>query len=150
MRRTPDYLRDQSGAALPAVIILAFIMLIMTSAVFQFGAQDATLAARDVESSQALYLAEAGTQLLGMWGLTRTFRRTFGWALRLMRGRIKRTTTAPTSPIPIRDADGGPASHAPPGTPQRRYSLSVAGDTVKSQAAAMAGQQENANRQDGE
>jgi hypothetical protein len=67
MRRTPDYLRDQSGTVLPAVIVLALIMLIMTAAVFQFGAQDASLAARDVQSSQALYLAEAGLARAHTW-----------------------------------------------------------------------------------
>jgi radical SAM superfamily enzyme YgiQ (UPF0313 family) len=60
-------------------------------------------------------------QLMGMWGLVQTIRRTLGWALRLMRGKIKRHTRAPTSRIPMRSADGGPASHAPPGTPRPQY-----------------------------
>ncbi len=64
-----------------------------------------------------LRLKPAGMQLLGMRGLVQTIRRTFGWALRLMVGKIKRSTRAPASNIPMRDPDGGPASHALPGTP---------------------------------
>ena len=64
-----------------------------------------------------LYLADAGFQFLGMCGLLYTLRRTFGWAMRLLFGRVKRHTTSPVSPIPMRDAAGGPASHALPGTP---------------------------------
>ena len=66
------------------------------------------------------YLVDAGTQMLGMWGLTKTFWRTFGWALCLMRGRIERTTRAPASRIPMRGPGGEAASHALPGTPRRR------------------------------
>jgi len=64
-----------------------------------------------------LYLADVGMQAIGMWGLTLTVRRTFTWALRLLCGNIKRKTRFPASPIPMRAADGGPASHALPGTP---------------------------------
>jgi len=63
------------------------------------------------------YLVNAGAQLLGMWGLVQTFRRTFGWALRLMRGRITRSTKAPTSRIPMRGPHGGPTNHALPPIP---------------------------------
>ncbi len=56
-----------------------------------------------------------------MWGLAMTIRRTFGWGLRLMRGNIKRKTAVPTSRIPMRGPDGGPATHAPPGTPAGKY-----------------------------
>ena len=56
-------------------------------------------------------LADAALQLLGMWGLAQTIRRTFGWALRLMLGRIRRRTKAPASPIQMRSAAGGPASY---------------------------------------
>lgn len=49
-----------------------------------------------------LYLADAGMQILGMYGLIQTARRTLGWAFRLMRGGIVRRTDIPRSPIPIR------------------------------------------------
>ncbi len=71
-----------------------------------------------VRPKSRLYLADAGMQLLGMWGLGRTIRRTLGWALRLMRGNIKRATRVPASRIPMRSADGATASHALPGTPR--------------------------------
>ncbi len=54
-----------------------------------------------VRPKSRLYLADAGMQGLGMWGLTRNVRRTFGWLVRLWRGNIRRTTSAPGSPIPI-------------------------------------------------
>jgi len=63
------------------------------------------------------FLGDAAVQLFGMWGLSHTIRRTFGWAVHLRRGRITRHSAAPTSRIPMRGADGGPASHALPGTP---------------------------------
>ncbi len=65
-----------------------------------------------------LYLADAGMQAIGMWGLLQTLRRTLGWAVRLMRGPIRRATKVPASRLPMRSADGGAASHALPGTPQ--------------------------------
>ena len=71
-----------------------------------------------VHPKSRLYLADAGMQFLGMWGLARTIRRTFGWAVRLMGGNIKRKRDVPASRIPMRGVDGGPASHAPPETPQ--------------------------------
>ena len=70
-----------------------------------------------VRPKSRLYLADAGMQLIGMLGLVQTVRRTLGWAVRLMRGNIQRKTAVPASPIPIRSADGTPASHALPGTP---------------------------------
>jgi len=71
-----------------------------------------------VRPKSPLYLVDPGTQLLGMWGIVQTARRTLGWAWRLMRGPIKRATAPPVSRIPMRDPSGGPASHALPGTPQ--------------------------------
>ena len=59
-----------------------------------------------VRPKSRLYLADAGMQLIGMWGLTKTARRTLGWALRLVSGNILRNTTVPTSSIPMRSADG--------------------------------------------
>jgi hypothetical protein len=57
-------------------------------------------------------------------------RRTLGWTFRLMRGNIRRRSAAPISPIPMRAADGGPASHALPGTP-----LSIAPMSVQRKSA---------------
>ncbi|HQA44380.1 MAG TPA: radical SAM protein [Phycisphaerae bacterium] len=67
-----------------------------------------------VRPKSKLYLADAIMQVLGMWGTAHTIRRTFGWALRLMRGRIVRKSQPPRSPIPLRTPDGGPAAHALP------------------------------------
>ena len=69
------------------------------------------------------FLGDAAVQVFGMWGLTHTIRRTLGWAYHLRRGRITRHTAAPTSRIPMRGADGGPASHALPGTPTSQCRL---------------------------
>jgi hypothetical protein len=63
------------------------------------------------------HLADAAVQAFGIWGLAYTIRATLGWTWHLMRGRIERHTEAPTSRIPMRSVDGGPASHALPGTP---------------------------------
>jgi hypothetical protein len=65
-----------------------------------------------------LYLPDAFMQLLGMWGLGQTVRRTLGWAFRMLRGPIGRKSEIPASRIPMRDPDNGQASHALPGTPQ--------------------------------
>ncbi|MHC4067530.1 MAG: B12-binding domain-containing radical SAM protein, partial [Planctomycetota bacterium] len=42
-----------------------------------------------VRPKSRLYFAETCMQLIGMWGLTQTIRRTLGWAVRLMRGNIR-------------------------------------------------------------
>jgi hypothetical protein len=52
-------------------------------------------------------------QLVGMLGLTQSIRRTSGWALRLMFGRIERLPGPPVSAIPMRSIDGARASHDP-------------------------------------
>jgi len=67
-----------------------------------------------VRPKSSLYLADSGMQLLGMWGLAQTVRRTLGWAFRLLLGRVRRQTAAPKSPIPLRAPDGTPAAHALP------------------------------------
>ncbi|MHC4444062.1 MAG: B12-binding domain-containing radical SAM protein [Planctomycetota bacterium] len=67
-----------------------------------------------------LYLMDSGIQFVGMWGLTNTIRRTLGWALRLMRGPVKGNTKVPTSSIPMRSIEGGPACHALLGTPMSK------------------------------
>ena len=70
-----------------------------------------------IRPKSKLFLADSGMQLLGMWGLMQTVRRTIGWAFRLMRGNIRRRSRIPTSTIPMRSVDGQEASHALPGTP---------------------------------
>jgi len=62
------------------------------------------------------HMIDAAMQLLGIMGLIHTYRRTLGWSWRLFRGKIQRAEQAPISRIPMRGADGGPASHALPGT----------------------------------
>jgi hypothetical protein len=59
-----------------------------------------------------LRFVDALMQMLGMWGLSHTVARTFGWALRLMRGKIRRTTAVPCSKVPFRAPDGSAACHA--------------------------------------
>ena len=71
-----------------------------------------------VRPKSRLYLADAVMQLIGMWGLTRTVRRTFGWALRLMAGNIRRRHRVPFGRIPMRGPYGLPAAHALPGAAQ--------------------------------
>ena len=75
-----------------------------------------------IRPKSKVFLADAGLQLLGMWGLAQTTRRTLGWALRLMLGRIRRSTRAPAGPIPMRSAAGGPASYALPAAPSPKRS----------------------------
>jgi hypothetical protein len=70
-----------------------------------------------VHPKSKLYLADALAQLIGMWGLTRTIRRTFGWALCLWRGDIRRHMLVPASALPMWAADGCPADHALPVLP---------------------------------
>ena len=55
--------------------------------------------------------------MVGMLGLTQTIRRTFGWALRLMFGRIERLARPPASPSPCARVDDTPACHAPAADP---------------------------------
>ncbi|MHC4903756.1 MAG: hypothetical protein ACYTGD_19125, partial [Planctomycetota bacterium] len=50
-------------------------------------------------------------QLIGILGLAHNIYRTLGWAFRLMVGRIERVAKPPSSPIPMRSVEGGPASH---------------------------------------
>ncbi|MDX2199764.1 MAG: radical SAM protein [Phycisphaerae bacterium] len=72
-----------------------------------------------VRPNSKLYLADAGMQFIGMWGLSQTVRRTIGWAFRMMMGgKIERRMMAPHSKLPMRSLEGGVASHALPGTPQ--------------------------------
>jgi radical SAM superfamily enzyme YgiQ (UPF0313 family) len=53
-------------------------------------------------------------QMIGMIGLTQSIRRTFGWAIRLIFGKIERLTVPPQSAVPVRSiAAGELAAHAP-------------------------------------
>ncbi len=81
------------------------------------------------------HVGDAAVQLFGMWGLTHTIAHTFPWALRLMRGNIKRHTRVPASQVPMRAVDGGPASHALPGTPTPRHA-SLESDGIQPEPAA--------------
>ena len=76
---------------------------------------------RRISRKISAHVGDAVVQVFGMWGLVHTVQHTFTWALRLMRGNIKRHTQAPTSQIPMRGVDGGPASHALPGTPTPQH-----------------------------
>ncbi len=60
------------------------------------------------------HFADAGAQLMGMTGLTRNLWRTPRWLYHLLRGRIVRTTEAPTSTIPMRSVHGTRAPHGLP------------------------------------
>lgn len=50
-------------------------------------------------------------QLVGMAGLAHTIRRTFGWAMRLMFGKIERHVRPPSNPIRMRSVYGTAAAH---------------------------------------
>jgi hypothetical protein len=55
-------------------------------------------------------------QIVGMLGLTQSFRRTLGWALRLMFQKIERRTVPPQTQVPMRQVGCDPstvAAHAP-------------------------------------
>jgi radical SAM superfamily enzyme YgiQ (UPF0313 family) len=52
-------------------------------------------------------------QIVGMIGLTQNIRRTTGWAIRMMFGRIQRMTEPPRGTISIRSVSGESAAHAP-------------------------------------
>jgi radical SAM superfamily enzyme YgiQ (UPF0313 family) len=61
----------------------------------------------------------AGMQIVGMLGVMQTVRRTSGWALRLMFGKIRRLDAPPSSVIPIREIER-------PEPPSTRRNLPVA------------------------
>lgn len=59
-----------------------------------------------------LYLADAGMQVIGMFGLAQTIRRTFGWAVRLAFSKKKtRCKTPPRSRVPITAVADAVAGH---------------------------------------
>ncbi|MFN0135951.1 MAG: B12-binding domain-containing radical SAM protein [Phycisphaerae bacterium] len=70
-----------------------------------------------VRPKSRLFLADAGMQVIGMFGLLQTVRRTIGWAFRLVSGKVERHTTTPHSRIPMRGVTTMVADHALPGTP---------------------------------
>ena len=74
-------------------------------------------------------------QLFGMWGLILTAHRTLGWTFHLFRGRIVRHTAVPASRIPMRSVEGGPASHALPGTPQSIVPATAGNATLAKKSA---------------
>ncbi len=55
-----------------------------------------------VHPRSRMYLVNAGAQLIGMWGLAHMLRRTLGWVIRLMLGKVVRRTSPPAAPVPIR------------------------------------------------
>ena len=63
-------------------------------------------------------LKPLGMQIFGNLGVLHSIRRTIGWAVRLMFGKIERLTHPPKSPIPMRSVDGATAAHAPCETPE--------------------------------
>jgi radical SAM superfamily enzyme YgiQ (UPF0313 family) len=56
----------------------------------------------------------ASMQLVGMLGVTQNFRRTLGWAFRLMFGKVERLSEAPASAIPVRTLEEKPGPVEPP------------------------------------
>jgi radical SAM superfamily enzyme YgiQ (UPF0313 family) len=64
---------------------------------------------------------DAGLQMFGMYGLFHTYRRTLPWAWKLFWRKIEHSSATPTTRIPMRDAQGGPASHALPNTPTHEH-----------------------------
>jgi radical SAM superfamily enzyme YgiQ (UPF0313 family) len=86
-----------------------------------------------------MHFADAWAQLMGMGGLIQTARRTAGWAIRLMRGNIVRTSEVPRSKLPMRSAEGAVASHALPGTPASPL-VQVSVPTPESNEAGRSGQ----------
>jgi len=62
-----ETLRNESGSTLVVVCIFALVMLITSLALVELGAQDAALATRDINASQAFYNAEAGVERGMAW-----------------------------------------------------------------------------------
>jgi hypothetical protein len=70
------------------------------------------LAARLLGRRTKVSAKAAGMQIVGMLGVIQTIRRTSGWALRLMFGKIERLSAPPASRIPMHSVAGDVASHA--------------------------------------
>jgi radical SAM superfamily enzyme YgiQ (UPF0313 family) len=86
----------------------------------------------------------AGMQIVGNLGVIHTIRRTLGWALRLMFGRIERLSRPPGCPIPMRSAEGAAASHATCDSvqdkPRPTIELRVSRPRVRAKVGELAGQ----------
>lgn len=67
MKRLPAFTSSESGSALVAVTVVAFVMLLTAAAVFEFAARDAALASHGADRSRALYLAESGIAKAHTW-----------------------------------------------------------------------------------
>jgi radical SAM superfamily enzyme YgiQ (UPF0313 family) len=81
-----------------------------------------------VRPRSSLYLADAGMQVIGMVGLLHTIRRTLGWGLRLLKGKVVRRLVPPCNALPMAGVDGGVSSHALPGAAgPARAQLTIAG-----------------------
>ena len=70
-----------------------------------------------IRSKTPVSMKPAYMQIIGMMGLVMTIFRTFGWAMRLMFGRIERLSHPPVSQFPMLGVDGAPASHDTSVTP---------------------------------
>jgi hypothetical protein len=77
------------------------------------------------------HMLDAAAQLVGMCGLFQTVRRTLPWAWQLFRQKIQHSSRPPASRLPMRSPDGGPASHALPGTPPPAHLLSISPPPAK-------------------
>lgn len=89
-----------------------------------------------VRPKSKLYLADAVEQALGMYGLMLTIRKTFGWAMRLLFGKIQRTSAPPASTIPLRGVNGRFAEHALPELVETHSSTQTIGALGKSETIA--------------
>lgn len=90
-----------------------------------------------VRPKTKLYFADATWQLLGMWGLAQTARRTLTWVFRLRFGKIRRKDAPPMSQVPMRSVDGSHASHALPITVKLDPDESMADVPAKGQVRRM-------------
>jgi radical SAM superfamily enzyme YgiQ (UPF0313 family) len=72
---------------------------------------------RTLHNKLKAHLLDAATQALGMCGLFHTYRRTLGWAFKLMWAKVEHASHPPASRLPMRSVCGNTASHAIPGTP---------------------------------
>ena len=69
------------------------------------------------------WVSAVALQVIWIWGMLHTIRRTLAWAMRLLRGGIRRAAHAPAGSIPMRSCEGSPASHALPHGPGPRSIL---------------------------
>lgn len=67
MRQETPLLTDQTGSTLVAATVFAVVMLLSALAIMHVGTTDAEFVQRDIEASQAFYLAEAGVERGQSW-----------------------------------------------------------------------------------